>query len=80
MARGCDDAWGVEDRYVTEASSATAHIITSDGKRVTRGLSNAILHGITRVDGKAVGTGKPGPLTLTLRQLYIEKKIAARSR
>ncbi|MCM2435866.1 D-amino-acid transaminase [Agrobacterium rosae] len=48
MAQGADDAWLVEDGFVTEASSATAHIITSDGKLITRGLSNAILHGITR--------------------------------
>ncbi|MBY5416531.1 D-amino-acid transaminase [Rhizobium leguminosarum] len=48
MAKGADDAWLVEDGFVTEASSATAHIITEDGKLVTRGLSNAILHGITR--------------------------------
>lgn len=46
---GADDAWLVEDGFVTEASSATSHIITTDGKLVTRGLSNAILHGITRL-------------------------------
>lgn len=47
-SRGADDAWLVEDGFVTEASSATAHIITKDGKLVTRPLSHAILHGITR--------------------------------
>jgi D-alanine transaminase len=121
MSRGADDAWLVEDGFVTEASSATAHIITADGKLVTRGLSNAILHGITRasvldiaekagiayeeraftpdeaknaaeafitsatnfvlpvtkIDGQSVGTGAPGPLTLELRKLYIEQKIAS---
>ncbi|MEK1902435.1 D-amino-acid transaminase [Rhizobium sp. 768_B6_N1_8] len=46
---GADDAWLVEDGFVTEASSATAHIISRDGKLITRGLSNAILHGITRL-------------------------------
>jgi D-alanine transaminase len=48
MAKGADDAWLVEDGFVTEASSATAHLISPDGKLITRGLSNAILHGITR--------------------------------
>lgn len=120
MAQGADDAWLVEDGFVTEASSATAHIINADGKLVTRPLSNAILHGITRasvldiaekagiayeeraftpdeaknaaeafitsatnfvlpvtvIDGKPVGNGRPGPLTLRLRELYIEHKLA----
>lgn len=48
MRQGADDAWLVEDGFVTEGSSATAHIVTKDGVLVTRGLSNAILHGITR--------------------------------
>jgi D-alanine transaminase len=48
MRRGADDAWLVEDGFVTEGSAATAHIVTTDGTLVTRGLSNALLHGITR--------------------------------
>ncbi len=120
-AKGADDAWLVEDGFVTEASSATAHIITKNGTLITRQLSHAILHGITRasvldiakeagivyeeraftpeealdaaeafitsatnfvlpvvaIDGKAIGDGKPGPLTLKLRHLYVEQKIAS---
>ena len=45
---GADDAWLVQDGFVTEASSANAYIVTRDGKIVTRGLSCDILHGITR--------------------------------
>lgn len=119
--KGADDAWLVEDGFVTEASSATAHIIDRDGKLITRPLSNAILHGITRasvldiaeqagisyeeraftpdeaknateafitsatnfvmpvtrIDGASVGDGKPGPLTLELRELYIAHKTAS---
>lgn len=45
---GADDAWLVQDGFVTEASSANAYIVTSDGKIVTRRLSSDILHGITR--------------------------------
>lgn len=119
-AKGADDAWLVEDGFITEASAATAHIISKDGKLITRPLSHAILHGITRasvldiakeagidyeeraftpdeakdaaeafitsatnfvlpvvaIDGQNVGDGKPGPLTLKMRQLYIEKKLA----
>ncbi len=47
-AAGKDDAWLVEDGFVTEGSSCNAYIVTKDGKIVTRNLSNAILHGITR--------------------------------
>ncbi|WP_333631119.1 D-amino-acid transaminase [Agrobacterium cavarae] len=45
---GADDAWLVQEGFVTEASSANAYIVTRDGKIVTRGLSSDILHGITR--------------------------------
>ncbi len=114
---GADDAWMVDgDGFVTEGSSNNAYIITQDGAIVTRALSNAILHGITRravlalaqeadmrieerkftvseaenaveafitsassfvmpvvsIDGRQVGSGKPGPMTNRLRQLYID--------
>ncbi|WP_298849394.1 D-amino-acid transaminase [uncultured Ruegeria sp.] len=44
---GCDDAWLVEDGYVTEGTSNNAYFV-KNGKIVTRPLSNDILHGITR--------------------------------
>lgn len=43
-----DDAWLVEDGYITEGSSNNAYIVTQEGVLVTRPLSNDILHGITR--------------------------------
>ena len=46
---GVAEAWMVEDGYVTEGSSSTAFIITSEGGIVTRPLSNAVLPGITRL-------------------------------
>ena len=45
---GKDDAWLVEDGFVTEGTSNNAWIVTRDGVVVTRDLSSAILHGITR--------------------------------
>ncbi|WP_339108465.1 D-amino-acid transaminase [Thioclava sp. GXIMD4216] len=42
-----DDAWFVEDGFVTEGSSNNVYIV-KDGKIITRALSNDILHGITR--------------------------------
>ena len=47
-AQGADDAWMVEDGFVTEGTSNNAYIVTRDGTIVTRNLSNSILHGITR--------------------------------
>ena len=46
-AEGKDDAWMVEDGFVTEGTSNNAYII-KDGKIITRHLGNEILHGITR--------------------------------
>lgn len=45
---GADDAWMIEEGFVTEGTSNNAYIVTQDGRIVTRDLSNAILHGITR--------------------------------
>lgn len=42
-----DDAWFVEDGFVTEGTSNNVYIVKG-GKIVTRNLSNDILHGITR--------------------------------
>lgn len=44
---GADDAWMVQDGYVTEGTSNNAYIVTN-GKIVTRPRSTDILHGITR--------------------------------
>ncbi|WP_114965765.1 D-amino-acid transaminase [Alkalilacustris brevis] len=44
---GADDAWLVEDGFVTEGTSNNAYIVKG-GRIVTRDLSHDILHGITR--------------------------------
>jgi D-alanine transaminase len=116
---GADDAWLVEDGYVTEGSSNNAYIIDANGTLVTRHLGNEILAGITRkavlalaaeqdikveerlfsmqeayaareafitsattfvmpvtsIDGKVIGDGKPGELTLRLREIYIRTML-----
>jgi D-alanine transaminase len=46
---GVAEAWMIEDGAVTEGSSSTAFIITTDRRIVTRPLSNAVLPGITRL-------------------------------
>lgn len=46
-AAGADDAWLIEDGYVTEGTSNNAYFV-KNGKIITRPLSTDILHGITR--------------------------------
>lgn len=45
--KGAQEAWMVEDGFITEGTSSNAYIV-KDGKVITRGLSNAILSGCTR--------------------------------
>ena len=119
-ARGADDAWLVQDGFVTEGTSNNAYIV-KDGTIITRDLSNDILHGITRksilecaellqmkveerpftveeaanadeafatsasgfsnpiveIDGKPIGTGKPGPVSGQLREVYLRENMKA---
>ena len=44
---GAEDAWMVQDGFVTEGTSNNAYIV-KNGQIITRALSNDILHGITR--------------------------------
>jgi len=45
---GADDAWMIEEGFVTEGSSNNAFIVDASGKIITRHLGNEILPGITR--------------------------------
>ncbi len=44
---GADDAWMIEDGFITEGTSNNAYIV-KEGTIITRHLGNEILHGITR--------------------------------
>ncbi|UAK24527.1 D-amino-acid transaminase [Sphingomonas nostoxanthinifaciens] len=47
-AAGAQEAWLIEDGFVTEGASSSATILTADGVLVTRPDSHAILPGCTR--------------------------------
>ncbi|WJV52609.1 D-amino-acid transaminase [Pectobacteriaceae bacterium CE90] len=47
-SRHADDAFMVENGFITEGSSCNCYIVLADKTIVTRPLSNDILHGITR--------------------------------
>lgn len=118
---GAFEAWFVDgDGFVTEGTSSNAWIVDSEGTLRTRGLSNDLLHGVTRaallkiardrqmivretpftiaeakaareafisaasnpatpvveIDDVRIGDGKPGPITLALRDFYLSEANA----
>ncbi|MGB5862914.1 MAG: D-amino-acid transaminase [Sulfitobacter sp.] len=71
---GCDDAWMVEDGFVTEGTSNNAYIVKGN-KIITRHLGNEILHGITR---KAVlRMAREAQMEVEERSFTIEEAQAA---
>ena len=64
-AQGADDAWFVEDGFVTEGSSNNCYIVKGN-TIITRPLSNDILHGITRASLMKI---------LAERQMKIEERL-----
>src|SRR6202012_3207645 len=64
-ADGCQEAWMVEDGFVTEGASSTAWIVTADGTLVTRAKSRVTLPGCT-ADAIAALLAEAG-LSLELR-------------
>ena len=67
---GVDDAWLVEDGFVTEGTSNNAYIVK--GRRIiTRALSHDILHGITRA--AVLRMAKEAQLEVEERSFTIEE-------
>ena len=73
--QGVDDAWMVEEGFVTEGSSNNAFIVTADNEIITRQLGNEILHGITRKSVLALVEQKD--LTLIERAFTVEEAYRA---
>jgi D-alanine transaminase len=73
-AAGCDDAWMIEDGHVTEGTSNNAYIVKGN-KIITRGLSNDILHGITRA--AVLRFAKEAQMEVDERPYTIEEAQAA---
>ncbi len=74
--QGADDAWLVEEGFVTEGSSSNAYIVQQDGTLVTRPLSNQILHGITRQ--ALLKLADEGGIRVEERPFSVEEARAAR--
>jgi D-alanine transaminase len=77
IEQGARDAWLVDrDGFVTEAASANAFIVTTDGTLVTRQVDHGILRGITRtVTFEAIGAQG---LTVEERAFTLEEAYKAR--
>ena len=73
---GVDDAWMVEDGYVTEGTSNSAFIVLDENKLVTRPLSNAVLPGITR--RSILKLADTGAITVEERLFTVDEAKAAR--
>ncbi len=73
--QGYDDVLFVENGHITEASSANFHIVTQEGVLVTRDLSNAMLHGITR--GSILHLARQADLKVEERAFTPEEAKAA---
>ena len=71
---GKDDAWMIEDGYVTEGTSNNAYIVKGN-KIITRGLSNDILHGITRA--AVLRFAKEAQMEVEERNFTIEEAMDA---
>lgn len=51
---GADDAWLVEDGFITEATSSNAHIIDARGVLVSHPVDHGVLPGVTRINVLAI--------------------------
>ncbi|MGV1771348.1 D-amino-acid transaminase [Agrobacterium vitis] len=75
-AEACDEAWMVEDGFVTEGASSTAYIVTADDKIITRANSNATLPGCTRL--ALLQLAKEHGLVIEERPFSVEEALVAR--
>ena len=73
---GCQEAWMIEDGFVTEGASSTAWILTGDERLVTRARSHATLPGCT-AQSLAALTAETG-LTVEERPFTLAEALGAR--
>ncbi len=73
--QGAEDVLFIEDGFITEAGSSNVHIVTRDGTLVTRELSNALLHGITR--GSILDLARKAQIRVEERSFTAEEALEA---
>jgi D-alanine transaminase len=73
---GCQEAWMIEDGFVTEGASSTAWIFGHDGRLVTRAPSHATLPGCTALALAALVA--EARLEIDYRPFTLDEALAAR--
>jgi branched-chain amino acid aminotransferase len=63
------DAWRAESKIVRECDFTLAQVYSADEAFVTGTLGGVTP--VTRVDGRVIGDGKPGPVTREVADLYL---------
>ncbi len=76
IAAGCQEAWMIEDGFVTEGASSTAWIVTADGRLVTRAPSHVTLPGCTALALAALAA--ESGLAIDYRPFTLDEALAAR--
>ena len=75
-AAGADEAWMVEDGFVTEGASSTAMIVTKDGTLVTRPNGHSILPGCTAAALRLLA--QEDGVALAERRFTVEEALSAK--
>jgi len=73
---GVDDAWLVDDGFITEATSANAHIIDARGVLVSHPVDHGVLPGVTRLS--VLPIAREMGLMVEERAFSVEELFAAR--
>jgi branched-chain amino acid aminotransferase len=68
------DAWQSDGRIARECDFTLAQVYSADEAFVTGTLGGVTP--VTRVDGRAIGNGKPGALTEHVSRLYLDTVVA----
>lgn len=73
---GCQEAWMVQDGFITEGGSSSAFIITANDVVVTRPNSTAVLPGCTR--RALLALAAEGTITVEERLFTLDEALAAK--
>ena len=69
------DVWREQDRVARECDFTLAQVYSADEAFVTGTLGGVTP--VTKIDGRAIGDGKPGPLTAAASAFYLQSVLQA---
>jgi branched-chain amino acid aminotransferase len=74
--RNVIDAWTAAGGVARECDFTLAQVYSADEAFVTGTLGGVTP--VTKVDGRTIGSGRPGPRTIRAAQLYLQRVTGAR--